>query len=128
LDHKQIKNCHLTSDDVWAARDIFGKDLLALRGKTTQAKEEHVCENKVVIPHKVLRCYRKVTLCIDIMKVNKLPFFTSISRNIQIITAEFISDMKDATLIESIKQICNTYQQGGFEITTIFADGQFESL
>jgi len=62
------------------------------------------------------------------MKVNKIPFFTSISRNIKFLTTEFISDMKDKTLIESIKQIQATYAKGGFTIITILADGQFESL
>ena len=95
LDNKGIKNCHLTSDDVRAAEDIFGKDLIAVQGKTTRSSAEHVKTNKVVMPAKILKRYRKITLCVDIMKVNKIPFSMSIARGIKFMTAEFISDMKD---------------------------------
>ena len=103
LNKKLIKNCDLNSDDVRAANDIFGKDIMSLKGKTTHSKSKHVPNNKVIIPPSILDRHQNVTICIDIMKVNRIPFFISIARNIQFISAEFIANMKDTTLITSIR-------------------------
>ena len=47
----------------WEA--FFGKDLVALQGKTTRSAAKHVGYNTVVVSHKILKQYSKVTLCID---------------------------------------------------------------
>ncbi len=72
--------------------------------------------------------YRNVTLAGDIMFVNKIPFFMTISRNIKFGTAEMILNQKNSTLIAAIKQVKQIYMRRGFIIHTILLDGQFESL
>ena len=51
----------------------------------------------------------------------------TISRNINFITAEAISDRKQATLFRAIELVYAQYRKRGFRITTILADGEFEN-
>ena len=50
-----------------------------------------------------------VTLAIDVMFINKIPFVIMTSRNINFGTAKLIKDMKKATLITSIEQVMQAY-------------------
>jgi len=50
-----------------------------------------------------------VTLTIDVLFINKIPFVITTSRNIHFGTAELIKDMKKATLITSIEQVIRAY-------------------
>jgi len=69
-----------------------------------------------------------VTLAIDIMENNKIPFMVSTSRNIHFGTAELIHDKTNRKLIISIQQIKQAYHAKGFHVTTILADGAFECI
>ena len=99
LNKKLIKNCDLTSDDVRAAEHIYGGDLVSLKGKTARKKGIRVYSSRVTIPPNILTRYQAVTLCIDIMKVNQLPFFVTVSRNLDMTTGEFITNMKEKTCL-----------------------------
>jgi len=68
----------------------------------------------------------EITLEIDIMFINKIPFIMMMSRNIHFDTAELVKDMKNNTLITSIEQVIQAYQTHGFKIKAILADGQFK--
>jgi hypothetical protein len=69
-----------------------------------------------------------VTIAVDIMKVNKIPFMISISRNIKFGTSEMIPIMKTTTMLDCIKNIKAIYARRGFRITNMMVDGQFETL
>jgi hypothetical protein len=70
--------------------------------------------------------YRNITLCIDIMFVNRIPFFLSISKNIRFITAEVLDNRKLGYLVNALRRINGIYKKRGFRITNIFGDGEFE--
>jgi hypothetical protein len=70
--------------------------------------------------------YRDVTLCIDIMFVNRIPFFMSISRKIHFITAEVLDNQKQATLIKALRRIHGIHRKRGFRINLILGDSEFE--
>jgi hypothetical protein len=70
--------------------------------------------------------YRLITLCIDIMFVNKIPFFMSISRNIRFVTAAILTNRKVASLVSALKDIYSVYRKRGFRINTILGDSEFE--
>jgi hypothetical protein len=73
--------------------------------------------------------YRDVTLSIDIMFVNKIPLFLSISRNIRFITAEVLHNRKQETLIKALCRIHGIYRKRGFWITNIIlGDSEFECI
>lgn len=72
--------------------------------------------------------YKNVTLAIHIMKVNKIPFFNTISVDIKFGTTEAIQTMKGAQLKGSITQVMRLYRTRGFKVTMVKADNQFEFL
>ena len=72
--------------------------------------------------------YQSVTLYIDVMKVNRMPFLVTISWAIKFGTTGWLKNAKSPTLLLQLEQINRIYRQRGFKIETIEADGQFEPL
>ena len=85
-----ILNCPLTASDVVRAENIYGQDIHALKGKITRTKLKPVVIDYLVMPKNILEKNKKITLSIDIMFVNKIPFVTTISRHIKFTTIEAI--------------------------------------
>jgi hypothetical protein len=79
IDGNLIPNCPVSRADVVAAEDILGPSVDSLKGKTVRRGEEHVSSDILPVPRDILSLYRAVTLCVDIMYVNKLPFLVTIS-------------------------------------------------
>ena len=52
----------------------------------------------------------------------------SISWSIQFGTVELLTGTKAELLLHAIKNIRNTYAQGGFKVDWMLMDGQFENL
>jgi hypothetical protein len=80
------------------------------------------------LPHVLMSRYRDVVLGGDIMFVNKIPFFMSISRNIRFGTSESLPNQSSKTIMAAIKKIKQLYSLRGFRITQMMMDGQFENL
>jgi hypothetical protein len=57
------------------------------------------------IPKDILSLYCAVTLCIDIMYVNKLPFLVTISRNIKFATIELLRNRQEGTVGKCITNV-----------------------
>jgi hypothetical protein len=72
--------------------------------------------------------YRHLTLGGDIMFVNKIPFFMSITRHIRFGTDEMLQNQKSATILAAIKQIKSIYMKHGFKLDHMLMDEQFEPL
>ena len=70
--------------------------------------------------------YKEVTVAVDIMFENKVPYLMSTSRHIRFVTAKMTKNVKHETLMNALKQIVNAYKNGGFSVTVILADNQFE--
>jgi hypothetical protein len=79
LDNNAIRNCNLTREDVSAAEDIFGPDTSILQGKTTQHKASNQPTHLSPIPPDILSKYRDVTVFVDILFVNRIPFLITSS-------------------------------------------------
>jgi hypothetical protein len=82
IQSNQIKDCPVTVQDVITAHKIWGKNIAALKGKTTRQKSLHVARDFVKAPSHLLKLHRDVTLSADIFFVNKIPFFLTLSRKI----------------------------------------------
>ena len=80
----------MTASDVTRAEKIYGKDIHALKGKNTRTKPKPVVIDYLVMPENILENNEKITLSIDIMFVNKIPFVTTISQHIKFTTVEAI--------------------------------------
>ena len=81
-----ILNCPVTVSDVTQAENFYGRDIHALKGKTTRSKTNQVVIDYMEIPKSVLERNKNITLSIDIMYVNRTPFVTTIIRHVKFTT------------------------------------------
>ena len=125
----RITNCDVTRQDILNAEHIFGPERGSLQGKTTRGASDQVRAGGLVpIPVTIMAHYQKVVLCIDVMKVNKMPFLVSISRAIKFGTVAWLKNAKAPTILEKITEVHKMYVKRGFILEIIEVDGQFEPL
>jgi hypothetical protein len=125
----RIKNCDVTRQDIVNAEDIFGPDSGSLKGKTVRKASDQVRSGGLVpIPATIMDHYRRIVLCVDVMKVNKIPFLVSISRAIKFGTVAWLKNSKAPAILDCIKTVRNIYVKRGFILEIIEVDGQFEPL
>ncbi len=74
------------------------------------------------VPTEIYDRNKRVVLALDLMKVNCLPFVVSTSLKIDLLTAEFIQDMKIAKLKEGVARAIRVYHNMSM------ADGQFDPV
>ena len=123
-----MPNVPITRDDILAAEHIFGPDVGSLKGKTVHRTPEQVAARLVNLPYVVMSRYRDVALGGDIMFVNKIPFFMTISRNIRFGTSQSLTSRSSKVILRAIQSIKKIYSQRGFWVTIMMMDGQFENL
>ena len=80
------------------------------------------------IPADVMKGYQKVTICVDIMYVNKVAMLVSVSRKIKFGTIETIPNNKSAVLLTGVKGIVQVYQRRGFHVEAALMNGEFGHL
>ncbi len=69
-----ISNCPMTAKAVTNNHRIFGSDLAGIRGRTVRRPRESVITDYVQIPWVILEQHQPVTLTMDVMFVNRVPF------------------------------------------------------
>jgi len=80
------------------------------------------------IPYEIMKKHRHVTVCIDIMFVNKIAFFMIISRHIKFGTAEFLTSKSAQTIKKAMNNVRKVYAKRGFHVRYCHADGEFEHM
>jgi len=124
-----IPNCPITKEYIIHAKDILGPNLGSLKGKNTRKRPERATIYSLDnLPNELLAEHRNVTLLIDIMYINEIPFMMTTSWAIHFGTAEMIENETKATIIISLQQIIDTYHGSGFKIKHILGDRQFECI
>jgi len=124
----QILNCPVTVQDIDIAHKIWGKDIAALKGKTTRSKPIHVARDFVKIPSEIVKLHKEVYLTLDLFFVNKIPFLLTLSRNICFTTVNHLADRKLAHIFQAFLSVYKLYLNRGFRIVTVHADGEFAPL
>jgi len=84
-----ISNCPVTANTVKNTHQIFGPDLAGIRERMVRRPPESVTTDYVQIPRAILERHQLVTLAVDIMFVNRVPFLVSVARGLSLVTAEF---------------------------------------
>ena len=97
VDNNLLLNCPITPKDVLAAEDIFGPNLGSLKGKTVRRSHATTDTPTVAIPPAIYERYKNVTLAIDIMFVNKIPFLVTISLGIGFGTVQHLRSQTNCT-------------------------------
>jgi hypothetical protein len=128
VDNNLFKNCPITSRDIIAAENIFGPDLGSLKVKTVSRAADPVDINFISIPPTILSTYKEVILAGDIMFINEIPMFVTISRHIKFGTSEMFLNRQPEQIFKAIKNVHRTYRQRGFRITTVLLDHEFNVL
>ena len=82
----------------------------------------------IAIPQEILKLHNDLVTGMDIMFVNVLPFFTTISSKIKFTTVEFIPNLKISHLFECYSQVVALYNSRGFKIKHLLGDRQFSPM
>ena len=80
IKNNQIKNCKVSVRNIDTAQEIWGKEISALKGKTVQGNPTVVALDRIKIPKEITNLKKKVFLTAEILFVNMIPFFISLSR------------------------------------------------
>jgi hypothetical protein len=128
IEARSLTSCPITRQDAINAHAIFGRDIGSIKGKTTRRQLKGIlcAVDNNNTPKSIMEHYWDLTLCVDIMFVNKIPFFMSISCNIRFITPEVLDNRKQPTLTKALQRIHGIYSKQGFRITLILGDSEFE--
>ena len=111
IDNNHMKNCNITGKDVKIADEILGPTIVGLKGKTVQRPEQHVRVEISPLPDTMLSKYSQVELGADIMYVNGIRFFITVSRHIQFGTVEMILNSKAVMIVNSLTQVKQLYSK-----------------
>jgi hypothetical protein len=128
IQSNQIKYCPVTIQDIDVATKIWGKNIAALKGKTTPSKRHPVSRDYVKVPNELLKLHKEVFLTTDIFFVNKIPFFLTLSRKICFTAVNHLTDRTVPQIFNAFKEMYQYYLQRGFHITMVHADGEFAPL
>ena len=128
VDSNQLRNCPVDRRSIVAAEAIFGPEVGSLKGKTVRKSSSQVTHLKMTIPPHIHERYQEVSLSIDIMFINKVAFFITKSKSLRFGSVEHIPSRTHKTILTCIKKLRSVYRLGGFRITQIDCDKEFEPL
>jgi hypothetical protein len=116
----KILNCPITVSDIKRWIEIKGKDLGVIKGRTTRETPNGV----EIEPIEAKLADESIILAADIFFIEGVNFFISISRKLNLIMVQNISDREPGSLGEAIRRIHGTYKLRGYRVDTIMHDGE----
>jgi hypothetical protein len=128
IQSNKIKDCPVTVQEIYVAREIWGKNIAALKGKTTRRKSIPVARDYVKLPMELMKLHKDVFLTTDIFFVNKIPFFLTLSQKICFTAVNHLVDRTVPQIFKAFKEMYQYYLQRGFHIKTVHADSEFVPL
>lgn len=85
-------------------------------GKQTRRATKDVRYRVNPIPPSIISRYQNVTLIGDIMKINRLPFFTTISPSVMFRSGEYTKQTKTVNLVNTINHVQRIYSLQGLKV------------
>ena len=124
VDNHEQNNCPITREYLRVEEDILGPNIQSLQVKTPRKTPSAVDPPKVSsLPTFIKLKYIMITLCSDIIFVNGVRFFMTVSQDISFGTYDHTINAKTATLVQSLLQVKRLYKRRGFKIQTVMMDG-----
>ena len=123
-----LENCNISERDIINAEQIFGKDIYAIKGKTVRKVPAPVEINYIEVPEDIFDKYKDVTISADIMYVQGIMFFVSVSKHIKFTTEEIIDNRSAKTLFKCLQNIQKVYKMRDFNIKCAMMDPEFQTL
>ena len=124
----QIKEFPVTVQDIDVTIAIWGKDIFAIKGKTTRKKKIPVTEDLIQVPKELINIHRDIFMTADIFFVNAIPFFLTLSIKICFTMVHHIADRKAKTIYNAFNEVYIYYRKRGFRIITLHTVGEFAPL
>jgi hypothetical protein len=120
-----IKDCPVTCQDINVAIKIWGKNIAALKGKTTRSNMNPVARVYVKLPMESLKLNEEVFITTDIFFVNKISFFLTLSHKICFTAVNHLVDRTVPQFFKAFKEMYQSYLQQGFHVTKVHTYGEF---
>lgn len=124
---ESLHNCPILPKDVENANTIFGPALGGLKVKTKRSRSVPVVIEVERMPQEVSNRFKKLHLHADIYFVNGIDFVVSITDQPKFCTFEAVGKRTDEALVVALKNVHDTYIQGGFRIGVVSLSGEFTS-
>lgn len=119
IDQNIIKFCPITREYVIRADDIYGANLGSLKGKTVRRAAVPVDEVISPVPHDIMDRYRNVTLAVDLICINKVPFPITVSHHIKYCTLTHLKSRKTKTILTAFHAVYHTYVNRGLSLAHV---------
>ena len=99
-----------------------------LHGLTRQRTISHVYSSVNPVPPSILDKHKAVSLYIDIMYINKIPFPLTISCNLRIGHVSWLCNQQIPTIHHELTAIITCYKRHRFNISLILGNNKFDTL
>ena len=123
-----IRNCEVMENYIELTDEVFGPDVPTLKGKITRPKPRKVVDEGIEIPDEFVARNKNLELAINIMFINKEKILTTIDGSIMFKACVPLPSREDGDIFRGLDEILRHFNKGGYTITKIHADGEFESL
>ncbi len=80
------------------------------------------------IPWDFVQLHKYVTLVVDVMFVNSLPFLVTSSQGLSLVTMKHLQSRTAKHLVHTLERVFRIYATTGFVIQTALMDMEFEKL
>ena len=111
LDNNPVRLNHIYND-----QSIYGKNRARLQGSSMRVQSDRIYTEELSIPRDFYQLHKFETLTMDIMFVNGLAFFVTLSQKIWLNTVEFLPKRTDNYLKAWLMRIVRVYHRGRFTI------------
>jgi hypothetical protein len=112
----QIKDCPVTVKHVDTAFKIWGKNFMALNGKTTWTKPDPVARDFVKVAVEQLKLHKEVHITANLFFANKIPFFLILSHKICFRAINHLADVTVPQIFMAFKEIYSTISNVAFAL------------
>ena len=119
--------------DIKIANKIYGYSTGASKGKMKHPRKGQRMDRTsddvtTPVPQSILKHYKNMHLDMDILFVNGIAFFLTISRDIGFIHCKPVVSKHNKQVQDALKGIVADYKSQGFRVKTAFGNNAFEPL